>query len=224
MLLSEHPRCVAPGSFYSPVPRLDSRRESKKTTRERWPRTHSLGQTESTAETWGAQLTRDCKNGQPRFSSLLQRVQRAVRAADEDDVIRNQRGREDGAHAELPVGRDNGRFTPVRPEQQRDVEFPIRRQHPTVVALRRVGLEFPQELTAIEVASFERAVEDADEDDVSGHRRRREDECLALLLNKRLAGFGVDHQVEARVRSSEEHLAPGDRWRADHPASAAVVS
>src|SRR6185369_16465510 len=91
-----------------------------------------------------------------------------------------------------------------------------------LVATRSLGLEFPDEIAAHEIARLERAVKYADVHDVAGNRRRREHESLGLALDQRFPGRRVEHVVEARVGRPEDHLALHDCRRADHPASAVV--
>ena len=101
-----------------------------------------------------------------RSSSSLQRVKKTVRAAEINDPVCHQWGREDRADGKLPIGRHERRLPPAVEEQERDVESSFRGQDPVCVLLRLLGLKFPKQLAGVTIARFESAVQDPDKDDI----------------------------------------------------------
>src|SRR5206468_12203974 len=89
---------------------------------------------------------------------------------------------------------------------------------------RSLRLERPQQVTGVEVARFERPIENPNEDHVARHRRRREHVSVALLPRERLAAFRIEDMVEARIRRGEYHLPLRDSRRSYHPAPGVVES
>src|ERR1700730_10805647 len=106
--------------------------------------------------------------------------------------------------------------------EKRSIKLPFCGQHPTFVLLRRLRLIIPEKLARLHIARFEGSVQDANENDIARHSRRRKHVRFCFLLKNRFTGGGIDHMIKARVRGSEKHLAVCDCRRSDYPAKLIV--
>src|SRR4026208_139237 len=139
--------------------------------------------------------------------ALFQSIQISIGASEVDDAVCHKRRREDCSDIELSLSRDNRCFAPVRIVKHRRIKFPISGQDPTLILLGDLGLKFPKQLSGLDIACGETAVEDAVKNDVAHHCRRREDISLVLFSHHRLSSNGIEHVKQTRIGSSEENLA-----------------
>src|SRR4029079_10217881 len=112
---------------------------------------HSQAYVQSSNRSHGADAT-------DATCDLLQRVNKAVCAAEVKHPIHDERRRINSADTNLLIGCHDRRFTPVGMKKKRHIEPSIAGKHPTVVLLGLLQSEIPQQIALFWVTRFQRAV------------------------------------------------------------------
>src|SRR5262249_43529264 len=98
------------------------------------------------------------------------------------------------------------------------IKLSIAGEHPTLILLGFLDFKIPEQTASVQVACLQRSVQDADENNIATHCRRRKHERFSLLAHDGLATIRIDHVIQTRVGCSEEHFPISNGRRRNHPA------